>query len=265
MTSKTSTWVGGTAVLAMLILVATWFVGVSPTIAATSTAHAAADASETRNVQLQADLDRLAQQFAELDASKAELAAIERQIPTAPQLAEYVRTVQTIADEVGVTFIGYNAGEPELVVPVEAEVPAEPATTDDAEATADPEAEVDASAEVADTATAVTPAGFVPIEGFVGMAATLKVIGAPDKVSAFVERVQATERLFLVTGYTGEGLDPGEPEQGRPQINEGDMEMAVVGYLYGLAQSVPAGSVPTEEPTLAPLPGGAAPRMGSSR
>jgi len=266
MTNKTSTWVGGTVVLAVLMLVATWFVGVSPTIAATSTAHADAEAAETRNVQLQADLDRLAQQFAELDASKAELASIERQIPTDAQLAAYIRTVQTVAEEVGVVLIGYDVGQPELVVPVEGEAPAEPVTTTDSDEASD-EATDEASDEATDetgTSTPVTPASFVPIDGFVGMAVTLSVIGAPDKVSAFVERVQTgTERLHLVTGFTGLGLVAGPPESGRPQINEGDMEMAVSGYVYSLAPSATT-VAPTEEPTLAPLPGVTPPRMGPS-
>lgn len=258
MSSKATTWVGGTVVVALLILVATWFVGVSPVIAATSAAHADADAAEQRNVQLQADLDRLKQQFAELDASKAQLAEIQRQIPTEAQLAEYVRTVQATADATSVTFLGYTAGDPEAVVPVEAPAAAA-APADDAEGE---EAE-GAAAEEGTAETAPTPAGFVPIEGMVGMSVQLQVVGTPANVAAFVEQVQtAVERLYLVTAFTGVGLAAEEASGGRPVINEGDLELQLTGYLYGLAPL--ATPTPTEEPTLAPLPPGVPPRMGSS-
>jgi len=256
MTGKSTTWIGGTVVVALLILVATWFVGISPTLAATSTAHDAADASDARNVQLQADLDRLEQQFAQLDASKAELAAIGRQIPPQAQLAEYIRTVQATAEATGVAFIGYVAGEPELVVPVEVEAPApavaeEPVSPEGAEDAAEP------------AATETVPAGFVPVEGFVGMALDVIVLGPAANVSAFVDQLQTgPERLYLVTALDGEGQKEEEARNGRPATAEGDIELKITGYLYGLAPlTAPA---PTEEPTLAPLPPATPPRMSAA-
>ncbi|MBO0926333.1 hypothetical protein J1G44_17805 [Cellulomonas sp. zg-ZUI199] len=259
MAGKSTTWVGGTVVVALLILVATWFVGISPTLAATSTAHDAADASDTRNVQLRADLDRLEQQFAQLDASKAELAAIGRQIPPQAQLAEYIRTVQATAEATGVAFIGYVAGEPELVIPVEVEAPA-PAVAEEPEASEGAEGAED-GAEPA--ATETVPAGFVPVEGFVGMALEVIVLGPAANVSAFVDQLQnGPERLYLVTALDGEGQKEEEGRNGRPATAEGDIELKITGYLYGLAPTTtPA---PTEEPTLAPLPSATPPRMSAA-
>lgn len=263
MAGKSTTWVGGTVVVALIILVATWFIGVSPTIAATSAAHEAADASDARNVQLQADLDRLKQQFAELETSKAELAAIGRQIPDEPALAEYVRTVQSLAETTGVAFLGYEAGLPELVVPVEV-AQAAPAQEESAEAGSGEEAtEGDESGEAPATVETV-PAGFQPIEGFVGISLSVTVLGPAANVSAFVQELQNTpERLYLVTAFDGEGQKAEEPRNGRPATAEGDIELKVTGYLYGLEPLTPP--APSDEPTpLAPLPPATPPRMSSS-
>lgn len=260
MAGKSTTWVGGTVVAALLILVATWFVGVSPTIAATSAAHDAADAADTRNVKLRADLDRLKQQFAELDSSKAELAAIARQIPTEAQFAEYLRTVQATAEAAGVAFIGYEAGLAEAVVPVEPEVlPAETQQTDDAAAT---DAGTDAATDGAGgPAQETVPAGFVPIEGFVGIPFSVTVLGPAANTAAFVDQLQnGPERLFLVTALDGDGQKTEDSRNGRPPTTEGDLELRVTGFLYGLAPL----TAPTEEPTLAPLPPEAPLRMSST-
>ncbi len=257
MSSKSTTWIGGTVVLSVLILVAAWFVGISPTLASAATAEAAADLADTRNVQLQADLKRLEQQFAELETSKAALAELQLEIPTSGELSSYVRTVQSAAEAAGVTLISFSAGEPEDVVPAEIEAPA--ATQADADAESEGAGEDSTAAD-----TSASPTGFAPIEGFVGIAYSMAVVGAPANVSAFLDDVQTgTERLYLVTAFSATGLNAGEPSNGRPATNDGDVEMSVSGYLYALAPTASA-TTPTEEPTLAPLPGGGQPRLGGS-
>ncbi len=264
MKAKTSTWVGGTIVVAVLVAALAWFLAISPTLADAASARTGTADAEARNVQLQAQLNTLKEQAAGLETTKAELAVIGGQIPDDIALAEYVRTVQSTAEAAGVAFLSYTAGEPTAVfpaAPLEAP-PAEPAAegaVDASAATTAPEGD----ATDGTSAPAAPPVGFVPVEGFAGTELSLTVVGPVANMMTFVERMQtANERLFLVTAYSSTGLDAAEAAGGRPAVQDGDMELVLTGYVYMLAPlTVPSGQKPVAEPA---MPAPAPPRLAGN-
>ena len=271
MNSKSSAWVGGTVVVSVLVLALAYFLGVSPTLAAASSARSTTEDARTRNAQLEIQLAQLKEQFANLDASKAELAAIQKQIPSTEQLAEYIRTMQGHAEAVGVTIVELDVAEPEAVAPADlsAAAPTTEAPADGTEAPADgAEAPAEEAEAPADGAAPEVPAptGPQPVEGFAGYQITVTVVGTVTNGLNFLERMQTSgDRLFLATDYEAKGL-PAEAAKGmRPETQEGDMELKISGYVWVLPD-LTTGTAPTdpaEEEPLAPLPGGVDPRFGA--
>lgn len=271
MNAKTSTWVGGTVVLSVLVAALAWFLALSPTLAAASTARADTETAEMRNVQLQAQLTELEAQAATLGDRKNELAVIQRQIPTDAEISAYVRTLQATAESTGVTIVQLDTADPESIAPAAppagAEAPADPSTegevaadaaTTDSDGTGD-----DAAA--GDTAPAA-PSGPQPVEGFTGVQLSITVVGNPAAGLAFLNAVQVLqERLFLVTDYDAKGLGQEEASGGRPATAEGDMELMLTGYLWVLPplDGSTAPATPETGPALPPLPGGGEPRLGA--
>ncbi|GIG39819.1 hypothetical protein [Cellulomonas phragmiteti] len=270
MNSKSSAWVGGTVVVSVLILALAWFVAISPTLASASSARTDTQAAEMRNSQLEVQLAELKAQFANLDASKAELAALRLQIPTETQLAEYIRTMQAHAEASGVTIVELDVAEPEAVAP--ADVAVEAPTTE--EPAAEEGAEGDSAAEGAEggalpdgsAPAEQVPSGPVPVEAFAGYQIQVTVVGTAANGVAFLEKMQTVgDRLFLVTEYDGRGLAAEAAKGMRPETQEGDMELKLTGYVWvlpPLARDAVAPSEP-EDGVLAPLPGGADPRLGA--
>ncbi|SFJ96886.1 hypothetical protein [Cellulomonas sp. KH9] len=257
MNAKSTQWVGGTVVLSVLIAALAWFLAISPTLTAAAAARTEAGAAEDRNVQLQAQLDRLVEQAAGLDATKAELAGIGRQIPSEAQLAEYVRALQSTAEETGVTVVTLDAALPETIAPAALPEQVAPSEGEAGEATEPPAAEGTEGTTGASVAVG-------PVEGFAGVSLTITAVGPVSNVFAFIERVQTgNERLFLVTKYTAKGLQAAEAANGRPAVGQGDVELVLTGFVYVLSATAGAssGAEPTESPELAPLPAGKEPRI----
>ena len=249
--SKTSTWVGGTVVVALLLLVAGWFLLVSPVLASASETRAATADVESANDMTRQRIQTLKAQFETLDESKAELAALQLQVPTTGQLSDYLRQVgeQAVAHTVSLTSVA--PGAPELFAPVTGAAPA--ATAADATATGD--AAADPAADAATTAAPAPAAGTTAPAGMVDVPITLTAVGSYANVMGWVQSIQEqTDRLLLVTTVTGTALDDAPAGGGKPATVKGDIEVSVTGYLYVLPndQSIP---MVTPEETEATLPG----------
>ncbi|MFS0704175.1 hypothetical protein AB6N23_06580 [Cellulomonas sp. 179-A 9B4 NHS] len=277
MNSKSSAWVGGTVVVSVLVLALAYFLAISPTLASASTARSDTDAAEMRNGQLQVQLTELKAQFANLDASKAELAALQKQIPSDAQLSEYLRTMQAHAEASGVTIVEMDVAEPEAVapadVPVEAPTTEEPAEGEAAEGEAsDGEAPADGAAAEGgalpdgSAPAAPAPTGPVPVEGFGGYQVQVTIVGTVVNGLAFMEKMQTVgDRLFLATEFEAKGLAAEEAKGARPATQEGDMELKLTGYVWVLPglDGATAPADPEAETPLAPLPGAVDPRFGA--
>ena len=223
MKSSAASWIAGTVIVSLLLAVATWFLVISP-----KQDDIDAIKLETTNVKSQNELTEmkiavLRKQFEHLDEYKAELAAIQVQIPTSAQLAEYTKEAAAAAEANQVTLMSWAPGVPLSVVPV---------------VSLDPAAEAGALPEV---------------PGFVAVPVAMTVVGTYQNSLNFLESLQTgTQRLFLVTTLDGTAQAEGEAAGGRPATVAGDMELTVNGYAYVLADPYATDVPPVVDGTVPP-------------
>lgn len=248
--AKKSTWVGGTAFLAVVILALAWFLAINPTLAAASDLRSQAEATTASNEMLELQVTKLKADFEKLPEYQAELAGLQVQIPTDAQLSAYLRQLDAIAVAHTVTLTTVAPSVPTTVVlaaPV-APVAVAPAPTDGTAPA--PEAGTDPAAVPPAPVAATAPAGLASI------AFTITALGTYDNVLAFTSDLQnATPRLFLVTSLNGTSQKDQPASGGRPETKEGDLELVIGGLVYVLPDAL--GVPETVDPNAAPpvLPG----------
>lgn len=265
--SSKGTWIGGTVVIALVMVVATWFLLVSPVLAAASDTRAQAETAEQQNLVLQSQVDQLKADFARIDEYKAELAGLRTQVPTDAELAAFLRELDAAAVARTVTLVDVQAQAPQTVtLPVEQSAPATStggAVSTEAQPSPAPSATTDGAAAADGAATdpatgapaAAAPATVVPA-GFTAMPLTLTVVGSYDNVSGFLDDVQnRTQRLFLVATISGTGQTENDGGQGRPATVPGDLELVITGFTYVLPDVLAATQVPDPAAPAPTLPG----------
>ncbi len=259
--SSKGTWIGGTVVIALLIVVATWFLAVSPVLAAASDTRAQAESAEAQNLVLQSQVDQLKADFARLDEYKAELASLQAQVPTDAELAAYLRELDAVAVSHSVTLADVQVQAPQAVTVPVVQTQAAPATTGEAvstEAAPAPSPSAGAGSQGATDAAAAgaaTPAApvveSVPA-GFTAVPLVLTVVGTYDNVALFLDDVQnRTARLFLVASIAGTSQAESEGSGGRPATAVGDLELTITGFTYVLPDAL---AVPEVVDPAAPSP-----------
>ncbi|MEP7763988.1 hypothetical protein [Sanguibacter sp. 25GB23B1] len=236
--TKASTWIAGTAVLAILILVAAWFLLISPVRATALETSETAESQDERNALEQVRIDGLAKQFAELDSYKATLASLRQQIPVTPNHGEFQSELATIAAAHSVTIASLTVNASSEIVVAGAEPAAAPAGTE--------------AAEGEDAAAPAAPSNL--FTGFYQIPADIEVVGTYQNVLAFVSDLQTVNtRLFLVTGLSGTGLKEGEGSGGLPPTAAGDLNLVINGQMYVVLD--PNAAPSTDDPAAeTPLP-----------
>src|SRR5690554_3445426 len=109
MPSTRKTWIGGAIVVALLLLVATWFLLLSPVRDGSSTVRAEAEQVEMSNETLNTRVTKLRQQFAEIDTYRAELAALEERIPSTVDYQSIVDEIERSVDRSNVFLISISS------------------------------------------------------------------------------------------------------------------------------------------------------------
>lgn len=252
--SSSTTWIIGTVLVALLLSAGAWFLLISPTLSTAAETAAQADQVEAANDQTVIRIARLKEQFAEIDTYKAQLAAMQAQIPQDAALSAYLRQLDEVATAHQVTLISIAPSSPATFAPAAAAV-----ATDEVMSGAGTTSEAsDDSASTSETATstAVTSAAAASAApaGMADVAVTLTAVGSYDNVLAFLDSIQQTDRrLFLATTVTGTALDDEQATGGRPETHVGDLEVTVSGYVFLLpttTTTVPAADAGTETPAL---------------
>jgi|GEM_PF-965379 len=129
--TRTTAWAAGTAVLCVALLVAAWFLLISPQRAAAAEARAATEAARTQNGQLQLRITELETEFAQLPQRRAELAAIRLALPAERGLAALLDELDVVADETATTLASVVAGTPTTVLDAAAPTTAPSPTTEE--------------------------------------------------------------------------------------------------------------------------------------
>ena len=204
--AKASGWVAGTAIVAVMMLIASWFLLISPKLSVTQEDRAETETVHQHNIVLSDQLAILKKQFAELETTRSDLAALRKQIPTSAQLTDYMRTLSGLATthSVIITSLMPGGAIPFVAAPGVAAAAAKPAA-----------------------------AGGVP--GLAVIPVSITVVGTYPNIRGFLSDVQSkTDRLFLVTGLTATAQQKVAAGNGRPATAAGDLELKVDGLAYVL-------------------------------
>lgn len=265
--SRSAGWIAGTVVVIIAIFIATWFFFAKPRFESADATLAEAADIESNNADLQVEVDQLRIEATKLEDYREELAQIAVQIPPEARLADFTHTVAEYAEDADVTVVELSPGvatDVTLATPTPVSTPTPEPTTEPTEGdetaegddAAEPGTEDGATAEPAPT----TPETVEQIEGFIAVPITMVVAGEYANVLDYVQMMQVEPaRLFLVTDIEATRLTEAEASRGRPEQEDGDLEMRIMGFLYVLQDESAAQPEPTEgeegdEPAEATLP-----------
>ena len=249
--SKTQTWIAGTALLALVIVAAAWLLLVSPENAEARAARDANTSALFEQDQLRSQVALLQTQYENLDEYQAELDAIALQIPAEPMLTEYVRTLQTVAGQYGVTITRLDPGlavpytealgETAVIVATPSDATATDGSTNPVETAQDTAAtaEDDSGASAGETTGGATESTTTaaPTETTTGLFAvpvTVVVLGTYANTNAFLDAVQnQVDRLLFVSTLSALRQDAADNSgTGRPATAAGDVELTINGFIY---------------------------------
>jgi Tfp pilus assembly protein PilO len=206
--NRMRTWSLGAAGLALLILVAGWFLLISPAKTKVSDLNSQTAAQQQTNAGLQVQINQLKLANKNLPEQEAELAKIRQHLPANPELPAYIRTLTEMAHEAGVKLVSVGPAAPAPVVVATPAVVA-PATT-----TASPSASPSASASTGGDGTAadapVAPAApTAPSSPLRMIPVSINITGGYFNVVSFLNKVENMKRSMLVysIGVTPVGAD----------------------------------------------------------
>ena len=165
--TETRKWTVGAAVVAVAILVAGWFLLISPKRAEVSDLEAQTAAQEATNSQTQTQLAVLKQQNKDLPEKQAELAALRTKIPLTSALPTYIPEMEDIGNKAGVDFVAMTPA---------------------------PAVNLGASAETAEQS--LTPGSLAAVN------VEMIVTGGYFEITRFVNELEGAQRYTLVAGFT---------------------------------------------------------------
>ena len=246
MNSNNRVWILGSMLVSVAILAGGWFIGVAPMLALSAKADSDRRTVEEDNVQQELTLVDLQTRYAQLPEISGQLAALSVSMPATAEMANFLQMV-TSAQAASETFVtDVSVADAVPYAPVIPEPVAAPVVEEGGDATADGEADAGAAADPAVAAvvpvleTAAIPgAESVTALNLTVIPVSVTASGTLDQVMAFTGRMQASERLFLVTALA---------------ITQEDttklMTVVVTGYLYVFGD--PSGAVPVADGGTAP-------------
>lgn len=248
------TWVAGAVVVALLLLVASWFLVIGPVRAEAAEVRDQTEAADQQNAALQARTAELKEQFANLPDEQRKLEALQEALPADVALPTLLRDITRYADRSGLTLMSVTPGTPEPVVDpaaaaAAAATAAAPAPAPAESAEGEPAPAAAAPAEPAEPVGPTTTA--IPI--------TTTVIGEFFDAQSFLESLQTEmPRAYLVRSLSVTAQNPGEASGGTPVTMAGDVTLTITADVFARPSTLdPAGAAP---PPALPAPGeGAAP------
>lgn len=110
--AKTRSWVAGAAAVGLLMVVAGWFLLISPQRSEAATLRDEVVQQQQQNQQIALKTKQLKAQFASLPARQAQLAEIKQQLPDNPALPSLIRDLTSYADDAGVVLVSVAPANP---------------------------------------------------------------------------------------------------------------------------------------------------------
>lgn len=112
---STMKWYGGAALAAVLVLLAGFFLLVSPARSNADEIQAQAAAQDDANGMLQSKIDTLKAQYKDLPTYQKDLAALQTHLPTTPQMPALLRSLSQAAARSGVTLVSVTPSNPTVL------------------------------------------------------------------------------------------------------------------------------------------------------
>ena len=190
--TTTRKWSLGAAVIVVLILVATWFLLVSPKRGEAADLQAATAAQDNENSSLETELAVLREQNKKLPKYQAELVELRNRVPQTNAMPGFIRQLTAAADNSGVELKSLT---PAPAVPLSAEsLPPE----------------------------AVSPEGVLPGGKLAGVNVDIIVTGGFFEIQQFANKLENLERYALVVGLTIDEAEAVETEEGSRRDGSGE-------------------------------------------
>jgi Tfp pilus assembly protein PilO len=215
--TETRKWTAGAALVAVLILVAGWFLLISPKRAEVADLQAQTAAQDDENSALAMERDLLKQQNKELPEKQAELAGLRTQIPRAPELPSYIRQLQDIGKASGVGLSSLTPATPVSLSGVQ-----------------------------------VAPGAALPPDELAAVNVDIVVTGTFFEIEKFVNELETTERYTLVGGVAMTD-ETSEAEPGADPVLTATLNARI--YLVpAVAEAVVPAPGTTTAPSTEPAP-----------
>ena len=209
--SKIRLWIFGSVLAIVVIVAAGWFIGVSPQLAAESSAKSQRASVMASNAVNETLLAKLKRDYQNIDALKNQVSTLQESVPTSADISAFVTELNTLANARKVTLKSITVSDAK---------PYTPATQPTNKAgTAKPQ-----------TNPKITSKNFVVIPVQIG------VPGDYGKVLDFVNDVQQGRRLFLVSAFSSMGATNAKGVKGSPTMNGGAqrVDSSISGFIYVL-------------------------------
>ena len=215
MKNKTSVWVAGAAVVALVIFAAAYFLLIGPVMDSTAETDEQRTQVETQNQSLRSQNATLRNQFENIDQLREQLEVLQVQVPDAAEWDTFTTLVGDLANDNGAIITKITA-EPAVAVAAETAM----AAPDETSETSDAAASETAPDGAAGVATATGQA--IPV--------TITLQGSPVAAIGTVNGLQAVDqRLFLAQAIDIHGLKASEGAT--PPVAPGDVSLEVKGYI----------------------------------
>src|SRR4051812_41596084 len=186
---RSAPWVLGAGMIAVLVVVAAWFLAISPTLTSAADARSKASDERDRNDVLTQQVAVLKDQFTHLDEYKTELGELRKQIPAKAELAAFNRQLQALATTAGVTLTAVSPSVSQAFVPIAPVAPVAPAPPADGTATPTPEPSATPTDGTGAPA-APAPTGPTAPAGFYVMPISLTAIGSYQATWQYLNLLQ---------------------------------------------------------------------------
>jgi Tfp pilus assembly protein PilO len=209
---KARLWYLGAAVTSILVLVAGWFLLVSPQHDTADELTTQAESVEAANVATTAQIASLKAQYKDLPALEQQLAAMRQRIPNTANMPSVIRSISTSASKSGVALTEFTPGGPAPLV-------------------------VDAQ----DSASLQAP-------GQVNMyPVSLTFSGRFANVRLFLNSLEGQQRSFLVTGVEIKRTEA----NGSTEVAPGTLDVTVTGRVFTANPGMPTVKKPAATDTTA--------------
>lgn len=205
-------WVLGAVLLIGATGVLGWMLGISPKFSEAKAADEERATVEAQNVDYEAQLATLKDQFDSIGDLKSDLAALQLAVPSAADIPAFVTQLDAISQQHQITLTDITVNDAQPYVPVVVAAPvaapvAGPVAADAApaaESTPVPTAAAPVPPTPGDVAAALAPkpSPLVTTANFVSVPISLTVDGNYGNVLDFLEGLQKGTRLVMVTTFS---------------------------------------------------------------